>query len=93
MSPEDSATISMQPDTHSDYTFWLAWGPRLSLKQKQFGRGADPGPGFLRERNDAAVTSSGSDDSRFAFPTLSDSQALKDVFICCWAAEGKSLEM
>lgn len=39
MSPEDTATISMQPDTHSDYTFWLAWGPRLSLKQKQFGGG------------------------------------------------------
>lgn len=25
MSPEDTATISMQPDAHSDYTFWLGW--------------------------------------------------------------------
>lgn len=25
MSPEDTATISMQPDAQSDYTFWLGW--------------------------------------------------------------------
>lgn len=50
MSPEDSATISMQPDTHSDYTFWLAWGPRLSLKQKRFLGGGGRSWARLSER-------------------------------------------
>lgn len=36
VSPEDTALISMQPDTHNDYTFWLGWWQELSLKQKQF---------------------------------------------------------
>lgn len=40
MSPEDTATIIIRADTQSDYTFWLAWWPWLSLKQKQLGGGA-----------------------------------------------------
>lgn len=40
MSPEDTATIIIQADTQSDYTFWLAWWPWLSLKQKQLRGGA-----------------------------------------------------
>lgn len=54
MSPEDTATIIIRADTQSDYTFWLAWWPWLSLKQKQLGGGgqcADLGPGFQRRRN------------------------------------------
>lgn len=97
MSPEDTATIIIRADTQSDYTFWLAWWPWLSLKQKQLGGGGSVqilGQAFREEeimRRDK-LFHYGSNEVA-AFPTLSVKQAPKYIFICCWAAGKKSLEM
>lgn len=90
MSPEDTVTINMQADTHGDYTFWLAWWLWLSIKQKQLG-GQILVQAFREE--EIMRRDNYSNNGVAAFPTLSVKQALKYIFICCWEAGKKSIEM